>query len=52
MARSARTDWHEHPLRVRYGETDQMGVVYHADYIVWFNEARDALLREPASTQP
>lgn len=34
-----------HRLRVRYGETDQMGVVYHAHYIVWFNEARDALLR-------
>jgi acyl-CoA thioester hydrolase len=35
-----------HPLRVRYAETDQMGVVYHANYIVWFHEARDALLRE------
>ncbi len=35
-----------HRLRVRYGETDQMGVVYHANYIVWFHEARDALLRE------
>lgn len=34
-----------HRLRVRYGETDQMGVVYHAHYLVWFNEARDALLR-------
>ncbi|MHB1123202.1 MAG: acyl-CoA thioesterase [Ramlibacter sp.] len=35
-----------HPLRVRYGETDQMGVVYHANYFVWFDDARDALLRE------
>ena len=33
-----------HRLRVRYGETDQMGVVYHANYLIWFNEARDALL--------
>ncbi len=33
-----------HTLRVRYGETDQMGVVYHANYVVWFHEARDALL--------
>jgi acyl-CoA thioester hydrolase len=33
-----------HHVRVRYGETDQMGVAYHANYIVWFNEARDALL--------
>jgi acyl-CoA thioester hydrolase len=33
-----------HTLKVRYGETDQMGVVYHANYLVWFHEARDALL--------
>ena len=33
-----------HRIRVRYGETDQMGVVYHPNYFVWFNEARDALL--------
>jgi len=31
-------------IRPRYGETDQMGVIYHANYVVWFNEARDALL--------
>ncbi|OPY03820.1 MAG: 1,4-dihydroxy-2-naphthoyl-CoA hydrolase [Syntrophorhabdus sp. PtaB.Bin184] len=29
---------------VRYGETDQMGVVYHANYFVWFNTAIDKLL--------
>lgn len=34
----------EHTLSVRYAETDQMGVVYHANYLVWFHEARDALL--------
>jgi acyl-CoA thioester hydrolase len=33
-----------HRLRVRYGETDQMGVVYHPNYLIWFNESRDALL--------
>ena len=33
-----------HDIRVRYGETDQMGIVYHANYIVWFNDARDALM--------
>lgn len=33
-----------HHLKVRYGETDQMGVVYHPNYLVWFHEARDALL--------
>lgn len=34
-----------HNLRVRYSETDQMGIVYHANYFVWFHEARDALVR-------
>lgn len=29
------------PLRVRYGETDVMGVVYHAEYLVYLHEARD-----------
>lgn len=29
---------------VRYAETDQMGVVYHANYLVWFELGRAALL--------
>ncbi len=33
-------------LRVRYAETDQMGVVYHAHYLVWFEVARTDLLRQ------
>ena len=33
-------------LRVRYAETDQMGVVYYAHYFVWFEIARAELLRE------
>lgn len=33
-------------LRVRYAETDQMGVVYYANYFVWFEVARTNLLRE------
>jgi acyl-CoA thioester hydrolase len=32
-------------LRVRYAETDQMGVVYYANYFVWFEVARAELLR-------
>jgi acyl-CoA thioester hydrolase len=32
-------------LRVRYAETDQMGVVYYANYFVWFEVARGELLR-------
>lgn len=31
--------------RVRYAETDQMGVVYHANYLVWFEMARTELCR-------
>jgi acyl-CoA thioester hydrolase len=27
-------------LRVRYSETDQMGIVYHAHYLVWFEIGR------------
>jgi acyl-CoA thioester hydrolase len=32
-------------IRVRYAETDQMGVVYYANYFVWFEVARADLLR-------
>lgn len=32
-------------LRVRYAETDQMGVVYHANYLVWFEVGRVELMR-------
>jgi acyl-CoA thioester hydrolase len=37
-------------LRVNYSETDQMGVVYHANYLVWFDRARTELLRERGLT--
>jgi acyl-CoA thioester hydrolase len=30
----------ETDLRVRYSETDQMGIVYHAHYLVWFEIGR------------
>jgi acyl-CoA thioester hydrolase len=33
-------------LRVRYAETDQMGVVYHANHFVWFEIGRVELLRQ------
>jgi len=33
-------------IRVRYAETDQMGVVYHANYIVWFEVGRVEFLRQ------
>jgi acyl-CoA thioester hydrolase len=33
-------------LRVRYAETDKMGVVYHSNFIVWFEVGRMELLRK------
>jgi acyl-CoA thioester hydrolase len=32
-------------IRVRYAETDKMGVVYHANYFMWFEVGRCELLR-------
>jgi len=32
-------------VRVRYAETDQMGVVYYANYLIWFELGRVELLR-------
>jgi len=34
------TEWTTATLRVRYAETDQMGVVYYANYLVWFEIGR------------
>lgn len=33
-------------IRVRYAETDQMGVVYHANHFVWFEVGRVEMLRQ------
>ncbi len=32
-------------VRVRYAETDQMGVVYHSNYLIWFEIGRTELMR-------
>ena len=37
-------------FRVRYAETDQMGVVYHANYLVWCEIGRTEYLREQGTT--
>ena len=37
--------FHETRLRVRYAETDQMGVVYHSNYLIWFEVGRVELMR-------
>jgi acyl-CoA thioester hydrolase len=36
---------YDHTIRVRYADTDQMGVVYHARYFEWFEAARTEMLR-------
>jgi acyl-CoA thioester hydrolase len=33
-------------VRVRYAETDQMGVVYHSNYLIWFEVARVEFIRQ------
>jgi acyl-CoA thioester hydrolase len=38
--------WGETRLRVRYAETDKMGVVYHSNFVIWFEVGRVELLRQ------
>jgi acyl-CoA thioester hydrolase len=38
--------WSETWLRVRYAETDQAGVVYHSNYLIWFEVGRVELCRD------
>jgi len=38
-------DWHETEIRVRYAETDQMGIVHHSNYLIWFEAGRSDLCR-------
>lgn len=37
--------FHDTTVRVRYAETDQMGVVYHSNYFIWFEVGRVELIR-------
>lgn len=36
----------EYEIRVRYAETDQMGVVYYANYLVWLETGRSEYFRD------
>src|SRR5437899_7940024 len=38
-------EYHDTKVRVRYAETDQMGVVYHANFLIWFEVGRVELMR-------
>lgn len=40
------SSWYATSFRVRYQETDQMGVVYHANYLNWFECGRTEMLRQ------
>ena len=42
----ARQGYADATVRVRYAETDQMGVVYHANYLVWFEVGRVEFMRQ------
>jgi acyl-CoA thioester hydrolase len=37
-------------IRVRYAETDRMGLLHHANYLVYFEQARTELLRQLGMT--
>jgi acyl-CoA thioester hydrolase len=42
--------FHSMPYRVSYADTDQMGVVYHANYLVYFERSRTEMLRAAGLT--
>lgn len=38
-------EYHDVTVRVRYAETDQMGVVYHSNFLIWFEVGRVEIMR-------
>jgi acyl-CoA thioester hydrolase len=46
MKPQSQGDWSSTTFRVRYAETDQMGVVYYANYFVWFEIGRTDYCRQ------
>ena len=40
------SDWYTCDLTARYAETDRMGVIYHANYLTWFEIGRTEMIRE------
>jgi len=38
-------EWHKETIRVRYADTDRMGLVYHANYFIYFEACRSSLIR-------
>ncbi|MDQ2746074.1 MAG: acyl-CoA thioesterase [Acidobacteriota bacterium] len=37
--------WHETEIRVRYSETDQMGIVHNSNFLIWFEVGRSEFCR-------
>lgn len=37
--------WHDTEIRVRYAETDKMGIVHHSNYLIWFELSRSEFCR-------
>jgi acyl-CoA thioester hydrolase len=46
QARELPDAWFETPVRVRYAETDKMGVVYYGNYFTWFEIGRTDVCRQ------
>lgn len=46
MSSNHHSEVNETKLRVRYAETDQMGVVYHSNHLIWFEVGRVEFLRQ------
>lgn len=46
MSSNQQLEWTSTTFRVRYAETDQMGVVYYANYFVWFEIGRTDYCRQ------
>src|SRR5262245_26729917 len=46
MGETENHKWSETRLRVRYAETDQAGVVYHSNFLIWFEVGRVELCRD------
>ncbi len=46
MTKGTPVEWTTTTFRVRYAETDQMGVVYYANYFVWFEIGRTDFCRQ------
>lgn len=45
MTSNSIENYHDTTVRVRYAETDQMGVVYYGNYFIWFEIGRVELMR-------